>query len=113
MNSELLNDLKRLPGFDVLDGHYNIGVCDGYYLRWKDYPNISGYYIVQFSVRKCFDKWGNSVNFETKLQYESGTYRADLVKSYEWMNKVVESGLFNFNSYFDVIQIPFFALKNE
>lgn len=67
------------------------------------------HYVVQFAVKKYFDRWANSTNFATQLAKSKTLYKPNLVEQYKWMCKVIRSGLFNFNRYFHTIDLPWFS----
>jgi hypothetical protein len=109
----LLADLARLPQFEITtkDKGWGYGRCRTFNLRYFIDPT-QNWIIVQFGVKKCFDRWANSTDFEVHLHYEDGLYRNDVVKAHLWMEKVVRSGLFNFNSYIGTIQAQAPSIQN-
>jgi hypothetical protein len=113
---QLLDDLARLPQFKVTTKEKDWGMasCRSFYIRWFVDPEFDrGWICVQFAVKKTFDRWANSTDFKVLLHYEDGLYRQDIVKAHLWMEKVVRSGLFNFNSYFATIDAASFSVQNK
>jgi hypothetical protein len=110
IKKKLIEDLQRLPQFKL--GKYDCGQCRSFYMRWRiDSPQY--FFIVEFGQKKVFDRWANSCNFSVFLNYSKDKYRCDIVQAHKWMEKVCRSGLFNFNSYFNTIVSPFFAIINK
>ncbi len=115
--SKVLKDLRTLPDFVVTEqDEYGVfGKCRGYYVnayRATENSVVSEYrVIIRFAVAKDFDRWANSTNFTDERSYESKHFRSDLLKQYKWMNKVVRTKLFNWDSYFSPIRIPSVGLK--
>ena len=63
--------------------------------------------VIQYSVRKYFDRWANSIDFTTNFSINKKHNQPDIIKQYKWMCKVVKSKLFNFSNYFNAINLPF------
>jgi hypothetical protein len=63
---------------------------------------------IQLAERKTFDRWANSVNFVTERSKGRRHYYPHFQQQYDWAIKVLESKLFNFDSYFDHIALPWF-----
>ena len=58
--------------------------------------------VLQIAVKKCFDRWANSVNFEIEMQY-SFDHHLNLAAAFKHARTIVKSGVFDFNRYFHVI----------
>jgi len=103
MNKNIKQDLLALPCFKITgEGPTWIyGQCRNFYVR-VFYEIDKKQYNVQFGVKKNFDRWANSSNFEFFVTY-TGNYTQDFKKTYSWMMRVVKSNLFDFNCYFGTI----------
>ena len=109
-NIKLKNDLFSLPCFKITDEGptYIFGQCRNFQVRVLQEP--TGYKI-QFGVKKNFDRWSNSCNFEFFVDYK-GNYTQHFKKTYAWMMKVVKSNIFDFDSYFATIDCAWFYRNN-
>lgn len=82
-------------------------------------------WVVQFGYKPTFDRWANSVNFETEIwfspeknrRYLAGLKKGEIIPQYtipnmnkeiSWCKKVATSGLFDWNTYFWTIKTPWF-----
>lgn len=105
---QLLRDLKRIPGFATTYVSRKLGFGEGkcrhFRIRWHKSPDYPDTWVVDFGVRKHFDRWSNSTNFRCVISYRSA-YRPDILQGYRWMAKVLQSGLFNWNSYLTTLDI--------
>lgn len=103
---KILADLATLPGFKLKDKNTKyciLGECNYFRIRVLQKENEHlpyNTFLVHFGEKKTWDKWSNSTNFETELNYELGMYRPNLKESWKWAKKVCDSKLFNFNTYF-------------
>lgn len=111
--TKLLKDLETLPLFKIADKVWCLGECRSFYLKWFKVLGESNTWAVHFGQKKTFDRWANSTNFEVRMQYESGTYRNDIVLAHLWMEKVCRSKLFDFNRYIYTIKAPFNGVENK
>jgi hypothetical protein len=68
---------------------------------------------IQFAEKKTFDRWSNSVNFFTERSKGRKHYYPVLLPQYKWAIKVLKSKLFDFNSYFNRIELPWFETKRN
>lgn len=60
--------------------------------------------VIQLAVKKNFDRWGNSVNFEIDVEnISSEMLNVPLV--FQHARKIVRAKIFNWNSYFHKIQL--------
>lgn len=62
--------------------------------------------LIHLAEIKTFGRWANSTNFQTKRCKEKGLYYALFRPQYNWAIKVIKSGLFDFSSYFDSLELP-------
>lgn len=106
---KLIADLSKLPGYELVTrDEHGLASTELFQVRWR--PTDDWDYEVEFGVEETFDRWANSTNFMIKKSYcPDDSCTVDFVESYKWMEKVVKSGLFNFNSYFATIRVPFFS----
>lgn len=79
-----------------------------FYIRF--YENFD-YFKIELAEKTTFDRWANSVNFFTERSKTKGTYYPLFKPQYIWAVKVLESKLFDFNSYISAIQLPWFKTK--
>lgn len=124
----ILNEFRRL-GIKLEYGY--LGKTKHFHIRVlkKDYDYLDDKrWVIQFGYRPTFDRWANSTNFETEIWY-SPTHQIvndkdeieikknpnnkhytipKLDKELEWCLMVSQSGVFNFNSYFETIKTPWF-----
>lgn len=64
------------------------------------------YYLLELGVRDCFDKWSNSVNFVQKIPiYCYRPIILDFNGAIKQAYRVVESHAFDWDRYFDKIQL--------
>jgi hypothetical protein len=63
---------------------------------------------VQFGEKKTFDRWSNSVNFEIERSKGRRCYYPVLRPQYEWMKKVLDTGLFDFCKIIGAVPVPWF-----
>lgn len=116
------NDIKIERGFMGQSEHFHIRVLSD---ERNDLEDGERRWKVQFAYKPTFDRWSNSTNFETEIwyspkknqRYEYGPLRGQRKSQYtipkwekelEWCLKCAKSGIFNFNSYFNVIKTPWF-----
>ena len=60
--------------------------------------------IIQLAVKKNFDRWANSVNFEIDFT-DTRSEWLNIKEGISKARKIARSGLFDFNCYFDRIKI--------
>jgi hypothetical protein len=123
---------KALSKHGIKLNSYNYGETEHFYVRILSYagPASLEFYekrwVVQFGYRPTFDRWANSTNFETEVWYSPFSKQLDseckiifkrekkqytiphFDKELEWCLKCAESGIFDFNSYFRIIETPWF-----
>jgi len=116
---KLLNDLKKLPRFTIISADrkndIGYGKCSHFLIRWWRRSEVGEkkIWVVEFSVRKHFDRWSNSTNFACEFQYCRKLYRPDIKDAYKWMVKVVKSGLFNWDRYYGTLDIQCEFIANS
>lgn len=126
----ILDAVKSIKGVKIIDTRYYILASSPHFnirvLEKEDhsFPDEKRW-VVQFGYKPTFDRWANSVNFETEIWYspkknqrfQVGEFKGQRRKQYtipnlnkeiKWCKKVATSGLFNWNSYFASIKTPWF-----
>lgn len=102
------NELKEITGWQTdvsLNGTMLIGRLPG--LRVRIYVNDeSAETVIQFADAKTFDRWANSVHFESRRSNEPRLYYPMIYPQYRWARKVIRSGLFDFGSYIGPVNLP-------
>lgn len=81
-----------------------------FYIRILDNPE---YVQIQMGERKTFDRWANSVNFVDERSKGRRHYHAVFLPQYQWAKRVLKSGLFNFNRYFEHLDLPWYATERN
>lgn len=67
---------------------------------------------VRIAIKKTFDRWANSVNFSTDIIYYPASHQysiPNVSRTLTWCGRVMNSDLFDFNSYGGKIETPDYA----
>lgn len=67
---------------------------------------------VRIAIKKTFDRWANSVNFSTDIIYYPVSHQysiPNVSRTLTWCRRVMNSDLFDFNSYGGKIETPDYA----
>jgi len=99
LTKDIAGELVRL-GFRVFDpsGLYlQSEKLNARIIRREDHTDV------QFGERKTFDRWSNSINFFVCIQHDEPS--ADLEWAIAQAERICDSGLFNFASYFHAIEL--------
>lgn len=127
----IVQAVKSIKGVKIIDtNHYILATTPSFNIRVLEREDETGFpgdkrWVVQFGYKPTFDRWANSVNFETEIWYspkknqrfEVGEFAGKRRKQYlipnlnkeiQWCKKVATSGLFDWNSYFATVKTPWF-----
>jgi hypothetical protein len=96
----LRNELIKLNFKEEPDGYYFDAREFKARILKRPYPDLTDdhYLVIQFSLRRTFDRWANSTNFE--IDYDGmDPARVNLRNSLMFIRKIVRSKVFDFNKY--------------
>jgi len=66
--------------------------------------------VIHLAEKKTFDRWANSTNFTVRRPKGRRLYYGLFAPQVNWARKIVKSKLFNFDSYFSGIEMPYFEM---
>jgi hypothetical protein len=107
-----MSEIIAIP--DCEEKTYSSGGCalfqtPLFYIRLLDNEDVE----IHLAERETFDRWANSVNFHSRRTKERRLYYPLFRPQYDWAIKVLKSKLFNFNSYIESVDLPWFeCLRN-